>query len=114
MSARAGPGVGPVVEFCAALRQLRQSSGYEVPALARRLNVSRTQLYAILSGDIKRPPDWAKIVGPLVEACTGGDRQALAAWRHRHSALVDLCDELSYQSRARPSAADLDVAPPAG
>lgn len=100
MSGRTGPGDGPVAEFCAELRELRLASGYEVPALARRLSVSRTQLYAILSGDIKRPPDWAKIVGPLVAACTGGDRRALTAWRHRHSALVDLCEELSYQHRA--------------
>jgi Helix-turn-helix domain len=96
MAARAGP----VAEFCAALKQLRQASGHDPRTLARQLNISKTQLYAILNGEIKRPPDWASFVGPLVETCTGGNAQAVAQWRRRHAVLVTVWEELSRQSRA--------------
>ena len=105
MAARAGPGSGPVAEFCAGLRQLRQASGYDPVALGRQLRISRTQLYAILNGEVKRPPDWSSFVGPLVEACTGGDARQVAEWRRRHAVLVGVFDELSRQDRrARPPA----------
>ena len=68
--------------------------------LARQLNLSRTQVYAILNGDIKRPPDWARFVRPLVGACTGGDAKALAEWRRHHAVLVDVCEELRRRDRS--------------
>jgi tetratricopeptide (TPR) repeat protein len=91
-------GSGPVGEFCADLRQLRQDSGWDLVTLARELKVSRTQLYAILNGDIKRPPDWTRVVGPLVEACTGGNARTVAEWRRRHAVLVGVCEELNRRN----------------
>ncbi len=99
MAATAGAAAGPIAEFCAALRQLRADSGRDPRLLARQLSISRTQLYAILNGEIKRPPDWARFVGPLVAACTGGDDRALADWRRRHAVLVEVCAELNRQRR---------------
>jgi tetratricopeptide (TPR) repeat protein len=99
VAARAGRSSGPVAEFCTGLRQLRQASGCDPVALARQLRMSRTQLYAILNGEVKRPPDWTRFVGPLVEACTGGDARQVAEWRRRHAVLVGVFDELSRQDR---------------
>ena len=115
MAAGAGAGSGPVAEFCAGLRQLREASGHDPVALARQLSISRTQLYAILNGEIKRPPDWTRFVGPLVEMCTGGDAQAVAAWR-RHAVLVGVWEELSRRDRRaqRPSGDRAAAAEPAG
>jgi tetratricopeptide (TPR) repeat protein len=90
---------GPVAEFCAALRQLRRASGADPVTLARQLGLSRTQLYAILAGEIKRPPDWDRVVRPLVEACTGGDPAALAWWRRRHAVLVEVAEEMRRRDR---------------
>jgi hypothetical protein len=85
---------GPVSEFCAKLDALRIGAGADVPVLARRLSLSRAQLYAILGGRIRRPPDWDRVVRPLVDACTGGDAGALAAWRQRHAVLTGVWEEL--------------------
>jgi tetratricopeptide (TPR) repeat protein len=92
---------GPVAEFCAALRQLRFASCLDPVTLARQLSLSRTQLYAILNGEIKRPPDWDKVVRPLVDACTGGDPVALAHWRRRHAVLVEVAEDLRRRDRRR-------------
>jgi tetratricopeptide (TPR) repeat protein len=88
------PGADPVGEFCAQLRELRVESGAEVPPLARQLGLSRAQLYAILAGRIKRPPDWNRVVRPLVERCASGDPGALTAWRRRHAILTGVWEEL--------------------
>jgi tetratricopeptide (TPR) repeat protein len=92
--------VGPVGEFCAALRRLRADSGADIAVLARQLGVSRTQLYAVLAGEVRRPPDWDRVVRPLVEACTGGDQAALAWWRRRHAVLVEVAEEMRRRDRA--------------
>jgi hypothetical protein len=101
----------PVAEFCAALRALRQASGADPAALARKVGISRTQLYAILAGDIRRPPDWDRVVRPLVAACSGNDPAAIAAWRQRHGALTEAVEQLRRQARqqrrAAPSAPDV-------
>jgi tetratricopeptide (TPR) repeat protein len=102
MATRTVSPIGPIVEFCSALNQLRIRSGRDPRKLIPQLGVGRTQFYAILHGDIKRPPDWTTFVGPLVEACTGGDARAVAAWRQRHALLVEVCEELNRQQR-RPS-----------
>ena len=85
---------GPVAKFCAALRQLQQNSGLDRAALARRVNYSRSQLYEILDGGIRRPPEWDRLVEPLVRACTDNDERAVRDWRRRHSVLVEVYREL--------------------
>lgn len=90
---------GPVADFCAALRGLQRTSGLSRTALARQLSYGRSQLYEILDGRIKRPPEWDKLVEPLVRACvTGGDRAvvecSVAEWKQRHEVLVRVCEEL--------------------
>ncbi len=62
---------GPVAEFCAGLRRLQQGSGLDRAVVARRVGYSRSQLYEILDGRIRRPPEWDRLVEPLVRACTG-------------------------------------------
>lgn len=96
---------GPVGDFCAELAELQRTSGLSRTALARMLNYGRSQLYEILDGRIKRPPEWDRLVEPLVRTCltrslTGaGLDRAVADWRHRHEILIRVCDELS---RHRP------------
>jgi tetratricopeptide (TPR) repeat protein len=90
---------GPVFEFCSGLRQLRIESRADVTVLAKRLNLSRTQLYAVLAGRVKVPPDWDRVVRPLVEACTENDSTAVAAWRRRHAILIGVWEELRNRER---------------
>jgi tetratricopeptide (TPR) repeat protein len=97
-----GSASGPVAEFCADLRELCRASGSDVVALAAELKISKSQLYAILNGEIKRPPAWTSLVRPLVAACTGGDARALSRWRQRHAVLVGVWEELSRRDR-RPA-----------
>lgn len=98
---------GPVGQFCAELAELQRASGLSRTALARMLNYGRSQVYEILDGRIKRPPEWDRLVEPLVRTClsrslTGpGLERAVADWRRRHEGLVRVCDELS---RHRPQA----------
>jgi tetratricopeptide (TPR) repeat protein len=87
-------GVRPVSEFCAQLDELRIASGAAVPMLAKHLGLSRAQLYAILAGRVKRPPDWDRVVRPLVHACSRGDPGVVAAWRRRHAVLNGVWEEL--------------------
>jgi transcriptional regulator with XRE-family HTH domain len=94
-----GEPASPVAEFCADLSRLRQASGLDVADLAKQLSISRAQLYAILNGEIKRPPDWEKVVRPLVLACAGDDSQALARWRHRHAVLLGVVEDLRRRER---------------
>ncbi|MGH8881111.1 MAG: helix-turn-helix domain-containing protein, partial [Stackebrandtia sp.] len=93
---------GPVADFCAALRQLQLDSGLGRVALARQVNYSKSQLYAILDGEIRRPPEWDRVVEPLVRACTGDDERTVNHWRRRHGELLKVY-ELSR--RDRPPAA---------
>jgi thiaminase/transcriptional activator TenA len=98
---------GPVGDFCAELAELQRTSGLSRTALARMLNYGRSQLYEILDGRIKRPPEWDRLVEPLVRTCLArslggaGLERAVGDWRHRHEVLVRVCDELS---RHRPRA----------
>jgi thiaminase len=91
---------GPVAEFCAALRDLQRSSGISRPQLARQLHYGRSQLYEILDGRIRRPPEWDRLVEPLVRACIPGGNGAervVADWRRRHDVLVRVHEELARQ-----------------
>lgn len=100
-------GDGPVAEFCAALRELQRSSGLSRSALARQLHYGRSQLYEILDGRIRRPPEWDRLVEPLVRACVPDHvdpQREVAEWRRRHDVLVRVYDELGrHGARAAPS-----------
>jgi tetratricopeptide (TPR) repeat protein len=86
---------GPVERFCAGLRRLQQAAGLSPAELGRRLGYGRSQMYEILSGRIGRPPDWDRLVEPLVRTCTPGDpERAVADWRRRHHVLVQVYDAL--------------------
>jgi tetratricopeptide (TPR) repeat protein len=89
----------PVAEFCAGLRRLQEGCGLDRATLARQVRYSRSQLYTILDGKISRPPDWGRLVEPLVRVCTGEDDQALDRWRRRHDVLVEVYHALRHQSR---------------
>ena len=89
----------PVAEFCARLRQLLQGSGLDRAVVARRVSYSRSQLYEILDGWIRRPPEWDRFVEPLVRVCTGDDQRAVAEWRQRHDVLMAVYSELTRQDR---------------
>ena len=104
---------GPVAKFYADLEELRKSSGRKVPALAPKLDLSAKQLYAILAGSRKTPPDWEKFVRPLVQECTNGDAKQLAAWERRYERVVDLYEELKRQQRKTPPTAEPGTATPA-
>ena len=78
--AMAGEGrQGPVAEFCAGLRQLQQRSGLERKVVARRVGYSRSQLYEILDGWIRRPPEWDRFVEPLVRVGVALRRRSRSA-----------------------------------
>ncbi|MGH3931695.1 MAG: helix-turn-helix domain-containing protein, partial [Pseudonocardiaceae bacterium] len=89
----------PVAEFCVRLRALQQYSGLSRAELARRMHCSRSQLYQVLDGEIRRPPDWKRVVEPLVRVCTGDDEGAVREWRQHHGALVRVYDELRRRER---------------
>jgi tetratricopeptide (TPR) repeat protein len=96
--------VGPVAEFCAGLRRLVQGCGVDRAVLGRRVGYSRSQLYEILDGRISRPPEWDRLVEPLVRACTDNDERAVGIWRRRHDVLVAVYSELKRLHRpADPS-----------
>jgi tetratricopeptide (TPR) repeat protein len=78
---------------------LQQGCGLDPAALARRLGYSRAQLYAILGGRISRPPEWNRLVEPLVRVCTGNDERVIDGWRRRHEVLVEVYHALRHQTR---------------
>ncbi len=88
----------PVAEFCAGLRRLQEGAGLDRATLARRVRYSRSQLYTILDGKISRPPDWGRLVEPLVRVCTGDDEQAVNSWRRRHEVLSEVHHALRHQT----------------
>ncbi|MGH3685099.1 MAG: ATP-binding protein [Pseudonocardiaceae bacterium] len=104
-------GEGPVAEFCAALRQLQEGCGLDRAELARQLNYSRSQLYQILDGGIRRPPEWDRFVEPLVRACTGHDERVVADWRRRHGVLVTVHSELRRHTQRDSTPGPMRVAP---
>ena len=104
---------GPVAEFCAGLRRLQQGSSLDRTVVARRVGYSRSQLYEILDGRIRRPPEWDRLVEPLVRVCTGDDQREVAEWRRRHDVLVAVYSELTRQGRQdRPDDAPRSVGAP--
>ncbi|MGH3931318.1 MAG: tetratricopeptide repeat protein, partial [Pseudonocardiaceae bacterium] len=84
---------GSIADFCTGLKRLQQRSDLSPAALARRVGYSRAQLYAILGGQIIKPPEWDKFVEPLVRACTDNDQRAVRSWRLRHEVLMGVWNE---------------------
>jgi WD40 repeat protein len=106
---------GPVTEFCDELRRVQVASGLDRSALARRLGYSRSQLYAILDGRISRPPEWDRVVEPLIRACAGDDPRTIEQWRRRHAVLVEVYTALRRQhppSDGPPAPGPARSAPP--
>lgn len=101
---------GPVGEFCVELAELQRMSGLSRTTLARLLNYGRSQLYEILDGRIKRPPEWDRLVEPLVRTCLARSltgpvlERAVVDWRQRHGALIRGYDGLS-RHRPQPASA---------
>ena len=100
-----GTGTGPVAAFCAELAELQRRSGRSHASLAHELNISRGHLYTILKGEVKRPPDWNRVVEPFVRAC-GADREEVAQWRKRHDVLVQVVEQLRRERRRDDQVAD--------
>jgi thiaminase/transcriptional activator TenA len=101
----ASPPNGPVAEFCAALRQLQVASGISRSTLAREIHYGRSQLYDILDGRIRRPPEWDRLVDPLLRTCLRGkpDLERLVTdWRTRYEVLLRVHDELTRRA-GRPA-----------
>jgi tetratricopeptide (TPR) repeat protein len=96
------PDTSPVATFCADLRRRWRASGRDLPGLAREVRISRAQLYAILNGEIKRPPDFDALVRPLIQAC-GGTEAEVADWRRRHEVLLGVHTELARRPARSPS-----------
>jgi tetratricopeptide (TPR) repeat protein len=71
---------------------------------------SRSQLYEILDGRISRPPEWDRLVEPLVRACTGNDERAVGIWRRRHDVLVAVYSELKRLHRPTDAPGPVPVA----
>lgn len=100
------PSTGPVADFCAELAELQRKSRIPRAVLARTLNYGRSQLYAILDGRIKRPPEWDRLVEPLVRTCLANElagpalERAVADWRHRHEIVVRVWEELGRRNPA--------------
>jgi transcriptional regulator with XRE-family HTH domain len=92
---------GPVMVFCADLSELRRASGRSLAALAQELKMSRGHLYTILNGEVKRPPDWSRVVEPLLRAC-GADDATIALWRTRHGVLEEVYEQLRRHQPAAP------------
>ncbi|MGH3938759.1 MAG: ATP-binding protein [Pseudonocardiaceae bacterium] len=101
---------GPVADFCAALRRLQQRSGISPATLASRLGYRKSQMYEILDGRISRPPEWDRVVEPLIRVCAPDDKSAVAYWRRRHSELVEVYDEL--RRRGQPDGPPAAAAKP--
>jgi hypothetical protein len=90
----------PVKAFCTELRHLTRRSSLSAVAASRRLHISRSQYYAIINGDVRRPPDWAKVEA-ILRMC-GEDDAAVAAWRRRHDEMVTAYDSRRTERRVTP------------
>ncbi|MGQ0776506.1 MAG: ATP-binding protein [Pseudonocardiales bacterium] len=99
---------GPVADFCFALRLLQQDSGLSRGAVASRISAtcSRSQFYTVLDGAIQRPPEWDRLVEPVVRVCTNGNEREVDYWRRRHGELMTV-----YELTSRNRKFDLSTTP---
>jgi len=100
---------GPVADFCAALRDLQVASGISRSSLAREIHYGRSQLYDILDGRIRRPPEWDRLVEPLLRTCLRGKPDVdrlVADWRTRYEVLLRVHDELTRRTSRLPEVAE--------
>ena len=94
---------GPLPAFCARLKRLQQASGLTQNALARHAGLGKSQMSAILNGEIKRLPGW-DVVQQVVHVC-----MEYAAKTGRQLPL-DLCEERDWQRRYGDLEQDAEVA----
>lgn len=99
---------GALRDFCTRLKRLQVMSGMPQAALASHAHLGKSQMSAILNGDIRRTPDWT-IIQAVVRACLihaeengvilppdVGDE---LAWKRRHADLE--YDEADGNARHR-------------
>jgi hypothetical protein len=89
-----------VAAFCTELRHLTQRCSLSATAASRRLHISRSQYYAVINGEVRRPPDWSK-VEVILRMCEQPDT-AIGEWRQRHDEMVLGYDRLRTRRRALP------------
>ncbi len=109
--------------MCAQLRQLRdQAGGPSFRALAERVKVGKTQVGAILSGQIRQPPDWHVVramLDSILRHAAEHDRAAHLAlptgieeyWRHQY-AIVEHAFAQQRHRGAAPSVEPTATATP--
>jgi hypothetical protein len=98
----------PIAAFCAELREAQEDAKIPVVQLARRLKISKSQIYAIRNGQLRRPPSW-DLVQRWIEICAGDEdsRGRVRSMRQRYQRLLVIHD---YHKR-RP--AEPEPSPPA-
>jgi tetratricopeptide (TPR) repeat protein len=111
-----------VRQFCEDLRVMwRQAGGPSLRALSKRVGRSKSQVGAILGGQVRRPPDWEvvrELITAFLQHATDRDRARNVAlrggideyWRPRH-ALLEHASRVHQPAGADASAA-APVAPP--
>jgi len=83
----------PIAEFCAELRKMQVASGLTATQLARRLNISKSQVYTIRNGQLRRPPSW-DLVQCWIEICVGEDSHGrIRDLRQRYERLMVIHDD---------------------
>ena len=105
-----GTTVGPLALFSARLTRLQEAAGLTQTRLAAAVNLSTSQMSAILNGDIKQLPDW-NVVRKVVSACLAHAEHADKLvppdlhdeedWRRRY---FDLKQDLKAAARRRRGA----------
>ena len=103
-------GLAPLALFCMRLKRLQQAAGLTQASLARSAGLQKSQMSAILNGDIKKLPDW-NVVKKVVHACLFRAREAgkpvppdlrdEGEWRRRY---LDVEQDLDAVARPRHGA----------
>jgi transcriptional regulator with XRE-family HTH domain len=86
----------PLSLFCVRLKRLQQAVGLTQASLATDAGLQKSQMSAILNGDIKKLPDW-NIVAKVVRAClahAASKGKTLPPGSSRRAGLADLAASL--------------------